>query len=325
MNDASCSYGFRIVGPCTGERRLVDAAAAFAAYCQCDDRARIDREAYLSAFTFPQDFAGWLSQTGSTKGYNGPCWASWVWWDIDAAGDLPAALEAGKRLAVGILERYRLADDDLLAFFSGSKGFHIGLPTCLWGPAPSGDFNRAARCLAEAIAAAAGIATDAGVYDKARAFRAPNSQHPRTGLHKRRLILDELLHLPTESIVKLAADPLAFDPPAPTGRNDTAAADWQQAIEQCRRQAEAKAQRQAATDGTATLNRATLEFIRDGASQGDRHRLLFSAAANLAEFNCPPALAHALLSDAGLDSGLSPSEVRRQIDCGLAHRAGGAA
>lgn len=50
---------------------------------------------------------------------------------------------------------------------------------------------------------------------------------------------------------------------------------------------------------------------------GDRHRLLFSAAANLAEFGCPPALAHELLTESALDSGLPPKEVRRQIDCGL--------
>jgi hypothetical protein len=37
-----------------------------------------------------------------------------------------------------------------------------------------------------------------------------------------------------------------------------------------------------------------LEFIRNGADTGDRHRLLFGSAANLAEFGCPPALAHAL-------------------------------
>jgi hypothetical protein len=34
---------------------------------------------------------------------------------------------------------------------------------------------------------------------------------------------------------------------------------------------------------------------------------------------CPPPLAHALLTEAALDSGLPPSEVRRQIDCGLEH------
>jgi hypothetical protein len=46
---------------------------------------------------------------------------------------------------------------------------------------------------------------------------------------------------------------------------------------------------------------------------------LFSAAANLAEFGCPPALAHALLTETALDSGLPPNDVRRQIDCGLSH------
>ncbi len=325
MNPTACSYGYRIVGACDGERRLVDAAAAFAAYCRCDDRARVDSEAYLSAFTYPQAFADWLGQTGSTKGYTGPCWASWLWLDIDASGNLPAALEAGKRLAVGILERYRLADDDLLLFFSGSKGFHVGLPTSLWQPEPSADFHRIARQLAEGLAAVVGITTDVGVYDKVRAFRAPNSRHPKTGLHKRRLTVDEMLHLSVAAILKMATEPLPFDLPAPAGRNDTAAADWQQATERCRQQAEAKAQRQTATDGTATLNRATLDFIRDGATEGDRGRLLFSAAANLAEFHCPPALVHAILTDTALDSGLSPAEVRRQIECGLSHENGGAA
>jgi hypothetical protein len=47
--------------------------------------------------------------------------------------------------------------------------------------------------------------------------------------------------------------------------------------------------------------------------------LLFSAAANLAELGCSLALAEALLSDAALDSGLSPSDVRRQIECGVNH------
>ncbi len=65
------------------------------------------------------------------------------------------------------------------------------------------------------------------------------------------------------------------------------------------------------------------DFIRGGASSGDRHRLLFRAAANLAEFGCPVALAHELLTEAALDSGLSPSETRRQIDCGLKHNPAG--
>jgi hypothetical protein len=68
------------------------------------------------------------------------------------------------------------------------------------------------------------------------------------------------------------------------------------------------------------LNRATLEFIRDGATSGNRALALFSAAANLAEFGCSLELAEALLTEPALDSGLTPSEVMRQIRCGLDHK-----
>lgn len=40
----------------------------------------------------------------------------------------------------------------------------------------------------------------------------------------------------------------------------------------------------------------------------------------LAEFGCAFHLAWALLSESALDTGLSPAEVRRQIECGLNHR-----
>jgi hypothetical protein len=174
-----------------------------------------------------------------------------------------------------------------------------------------------ARRFAETIADQSAIAIDTGVYDKVRAFRAPNSRHDKTGLHKRRLTFDELLHLSTAAIKTLAAEPAPFDIPTAPALNSQAAADWRQATEQVGKRAEANTQRRLALNGSATLNRATLEFIRDGATAGDRHQLLFSAAANLAEFGCSLALAEALLSDAALDSGLSPSDVRRQIECGI--------
>jgi len=195
-----------------------------------------------------------------------------------------------------------------------------------WGPAPSLIFHKAARRFAEALAAAAGVSIDSGVYDKVRLFRAPNSRHPKTGLHKRRLTFDELMRLSADRIRQLAAAPEPFALPSVSAWNDQAAADWQAALQAVEREAELRAQRRAALeDGVPRLNRATLEFIRDGAEVGDRHRLLFSAAANLAEFNCPTALAHALLTEAALDSGLPPADVRRQIECGLAHAGKGAA
>src|SRR4051812_16481209 len=107
-------YGFRVVGPATGARQPVDAAAALAAYAACDARARLDRETYLSAFTYGVDFLDHLRVTGSTRGFAGPCWAPFVWLDLDGA-DLPQVLGSARRLAATTLDRYpELDDDDLL-------------------------------------------------------------------------------------------------------------------------------------------------------------------------------------------------------------------
>lgn len=313
------TYGFRIVGTCRERRRPIDWAAAFSGYASLDDRADVQREAYLSAFLFGDDFLDYLESIGSTKGYRGACWAPWLWLDIDRADKLEQARQDAARLAYSLIERYRLDDDTLLIFFSGSKGFHVGLPTALWLPEPSETFHRIARHFAESFAASCGVVIDAGVYANVQAFRAPNSRHPKTGRHKRRLSLDELTRLSVPSIIELAAQPAVFDVPETQHRSEQAAADWQAARELVRSEAEATAIRRAEHSGTPTLNKRTLEFIREGAGSGDRHRLLFSAAANLAEFGCPAALAHALLTEGGLDSGLPPREVARQIDCGLNH------
>jgi hypothetical protein len=310
-------YGFRIVGSTYEARRSVNASAAFAGYAACDDRAEVQREAYLSAFQFGEDFRQLLIETGSTAGFAGPCWSPWIWFDIDAENDLGRAHRDAGRLAMVLYERYKPGDDDMLIFFSGSKGFHIGLPTSLWLPNPSDDFHKTARKFAEYAAELADVAIDAGVYDKVRAFRAPNSRHPKTSLHKRYFGLDELTGLSLERIEELSREPAPFDIPETSRRSEQAAADWQTAANSVTRETEAKQQRRINNIGTPSLNRATLDFIREGAALGDRHRLLFSAAANLAEFNCPPALACALLEESALDSGLPPKDVRRQIECGI--------
>lgn len=310
-------YGFRIVGACRERRLPIDWAAAFFGHASLDADADVNREAYLSAFTFGEDFLDYLASTGSTRGYAGACWAPWLWFDIDREDNLEQARRDAARLALALVERYRLDDDRLLIFYSGSKGYHVGLPTALWTPAPSQTFHRIARRFAECLADGWGVVIDTGVYANVQAFRAPNSRHPKTGRHKRRLSLDELTRFSVASILELAATPALFDIPDRFERCEQAAADWQQAAEQVARESEAIAVRRTERSGNPALNRATLDFIREGAEAGDRHKRLFSAAANLAEFGCPAALAHALLTEAGRDSGLQPREVARQIDCGL--------
>ena len=82
MTISDFRFAFRILGGCYEARRLVDAAAAFAAYAAADPKAEVTREAYLSAFRFGADFAAHLKGTGSTADFAGPCWSPWLWWDI---------------------------------------------------------------------------------------------------------------------------------------------------------------------------------------------------------------------------------------------------
>lgn len=314
-------WGFRILGNCASERRRVSWSDAFAGHANCDPSASVEREAYLSAFTFGVDFCRHLKDTGTTKGFDGICFASWLWLDIDREDDLPAALQDTLQLVAFLRERFDLKESAMLVFFSGSKGFHIGIPTALWSPEPSVKFHRVARQFCEGLATAAGVMIDTGVYDKVRAFRAPNSRHPKTGLHKRQFSRKELQELALNALLDLARNPKAFTIPPAVGPCEVAVADWKAAIVEVGREEQAVRQRHQTPQGTPSLNRRTMELIRSEVTVGERHRLLFSAAANLAEFDCPRPLAHALLTDAGLDLGLCPSDVKRQIDCGLNYRA----
>jgi hypothetical protein len=323
-------FGFRVVGHRAGRRRLVDWRAAFVAYAECDPKAQPEREAYLSHFVFGRDFATYLDRDGTEKGYDGPCAADWLFWDIDRPDDLALALSDARRLAGAILDRYRELDDDgLLIFLSGGKGVHVGVPT-VWHPDPSPHFNVVAKLFCSRLAEGAKLAIDGSIYSKARLFRAPNSRHPKTGLFKRRLKLDELTYLKTAAVIDLARQPEPFSIPRGPALCLNAADDWAQA----RRVVERRAERhEARRDGNVELSAHLKRFIRDGELEPDRRAVsTFRAAAEFAEIHAShgfDALAHALLADPALDSGLSPSEVKRQIDCGLAHgrrpKEGGAA
>ena len=131
MTTSDCRFGFRIVGGCFENRRLVDAAAALSAHAAADPRCEPDKECYLSAFRFGESFRRHLEDNqGSTAGYSGPCWSPWFWFDLDNE-ELQYAHKDAAALAVFLVERYAVEPGELLIFFSGSKGFHVGLPTAL--------------------------------------------------------------------------------------------------------------------------------------------------------------------------------------------------
>lgn len=319
----NADHGFWIDGSVRGDRRLVNAAAAFAGFASCEPARLCAGECYLSAFIFG-DAMRVRVVTGDVldvTGYADLCGAHYVWWDIDREQDLQAALEATRTLCLFLADQFRVPEDEVLVFFSGSKGFHVGIPTTLWAPSPSLVFSRVTRRFAEGIAAAAGVAIDSSVYDSVRAFRAPNSRHPKTGLHKRCFTVKELLAFDLPRVLEDARRPAAFEVSTQAPHVPHLAEQWRLAEEAVAAESAAHARRrEAQAQGTGpTLNRLTREIIRTGAPlvEPNRHRLLYSAARNLAECGYSLHAAIELLTEPGLDSGLPPKEVRRQIECGF--------
>ena len=314
-------FGFRIVGDVSEARRLTTLAAAFRACASLDQRAELDRQSFLSAFAFSVDFRDHLTATGSVRGFAGAVWSPWLTFDIDRT-DFEAAAKDARRLAAFVVDRWRIDPDDLLAFFSGNKGFHLLLPLAACGsPPPALEFAATARRLAENLAAAAGVTIDVAIYDRVRPLRSPNSRHPKTGLRKRALTYGELLEVKPAAIRDRAAEPLAFEVPDPPRPTDPAVADWRAAADELRDRSAGVPATAGVVDPltAARLNRATLDFIRNGADEGERVNRLFSAAANLAECGSPLSLALELLRPAALDSGLPPGEVKRTIENGHKH------
>ena len=311
------NVGFRMVGGPTADRRPTNWAKAFQAHCHCEDVAQCDRESYLSAFVFDQSYRDHYRQHWTSAQFDGDCFAWFLHFDIDR-DDPEVAHRDAQTLATFIVDQFELDEELLQCWYSGSKGFHLLLPTSLWNPSPSRHYHNITKAMAITIAEDAGVAIDQGTYAKVQIFRAPNSRHAKTNLYKRHLGFHRLVTMTMDQVKTLVSAPAPMEIHRPVASSSLLDDRWTKAIDHV--DAQQKANNQRRINGDATLNRTTMELIKGGdVAVGDRHRTIFSSAANLAEFGCPPRLASALLTNAGLELGLKPSDVRRQIECGLRH------
>jgi hypothetical protein len=309
-------YALRVLGSASGRREIVSYRKVLNLYASADPAVRPDLPAFLSAFPYPIDIKQHAeAHGGSTAGYDGPIGLAALNWDLDRT-NLDDAIRDARRLSARLADRWALDADDLVVAFSGSRGFHVSIPTTGIDPAP--DNHAIARHLAVTIAGEIGITIDESVYLPTQLWRAVNSRHPKTQLYKVRIDADDLLRATADAIRRRAVEPIAFDLPTPSA-SPAILADWSEAARVVRSAVAERSERRSTATTGSKINALTWSFLREGAGQGDRHRLLFSAAANLAEIGNLDDLIVALLTPVGLDTGLTPREVARQIECGIRH------
>lgn len=159
-------------------------------------------DAYSTLFRFDKRYQELYQKTKSVRGANQfECWSDFVVWDIDAPNLTDATIDAQALVrglsSFGILQQ-------LLIFFSGAKGFHILIPSQLFGLKPSVTLPQEIKTVCQNLAALFGISIDDKIYNSNRLWRLPDSKHSKTGYFKTLLPTDKFLRMSESDIIKLA-------------------------------------------------------------------------------------------------------------------------
>lgn len=302
--------------------------------------------------TFPVEFVEKFKESGSVAGYKGPCWIPYITWDLDrekladAIADTVKLVETLVTLSAG-----GLTPLNVIVAFSGNRGFHVQIDTCVLGDAavPSEYFAVQCKAFAVHVAREAGIVIDDGIYQTVHLLRCLNSWHSGGG-YKIPFGWEEMLAesaLPwvlqraaePRRLVDVTADGIAIDkddvpyhPPA--GVVPALSELWQKLAEKTE---ERKPLPMRAISGTGQpgvwpaqtqqlpiskkivprLRRDSIDFITRGVPEGRRAKDLFPVAADCIRCGWSEDAIYSLLMDVGSLLGLGPVETERQINCGI--------
>lgn len=174
-------------------------------------------ECYTTYFLYPEKIkehakitCNTCTRTCSVSGYNGPAYACYLPIDIDSK-DLQRAHQTAKHLVKFMLNEYVSDGKAILAYFSGSSGFHLMIDTRTFGEiTPSKNIHVTFSILRERLAGRSGVdrnSIDLSIKDKLRLWRLPNTVNRKSGLYKIQLTLKDLFTLDTGEITEKAVKP----------------------------------------------------------------------------------------------------------------------
>ncbi len=152
----------------------------------------------------------------SVMGYSGPAYADFIPIDIDS-NDLGHAIYQTVR-ALEILKNHNVDVNAIKLYFSGSKGFHIMLPSELSGVEPGADIHDRFRSFIKRIMV--GVEYDSSIYDKVRIFRVPNTLNSKSGKYKIPLYPFELYNATPTEIMEIASTKREDWKPEEADQND---------------------------------------------------------------------------------------------------------
>lgn len=173
---------------------------------------KTDRECYRSLFRFNADIIGYVKDKGGVSEYKGLCYTDYLWIDIDRTKDGNPELQRAFDDTLYLINRlkweYGVDPSILRVYFTGHKGFCIGVPSELFSLEPSADLPEICSQLANEIAG--DIVID-DFYQTNRLFRLSNTINTKSKENNYYKIeldpVSEVLNGNLEDILQLAKNP----------------------------------------------------------------------------------------------------------------------
>lgn len=226
-------------------------------------------ECYTSMFRFTEKYKTHCGKTGSVRNIESfSCYCDYLWFDIDDDNledarirciDLLARIEAEFKVTTAVI------------FFSGSKGFHIGIPSELFGAEPRPELPRIFKKMAQDVAG--DIRIDTAIYEKNRLWRLPNSINKRLGLFKIPLSYVELAQNDAGSIKKLASGRREIDQDTSIAqKRSEALSSLYDSIVSSLNQEEKQTDNKPNID-FSKINRPCIEKLLEGVEKGERNEV----------------------------------------------------
>lgn len=171
-----------------------------------DSTLKRDYPAFASIYTFTDDFFNYVKETNSVTGYVGTHGISNVFIDIDSK-ELGQAYVSCKNVIAALHNESKIPYESLRIYFSGAKGFHIGIPARVIGQENFFSENTFAivKSFVQKIVSDK-IKIDWSIYNRTRYFRLPNSLNEKSNKYKVAVDYKMILECTEENLAKIISN-----------------------------------------------------------------------------------------------------------------------
>ena len=129
-----------------------------------------------------------------------------MYFDFDNENDFEQVRKDAISIMSFISIVFKIPEEYVSIYYSGSKGIHIVVPGSIMGIQPRDDLNEIFKYIAmKSVRYTEHKTMDIKIYDRKRLFRVPFTRHEKTGAYKIPLTMDELMNKKREDIIVTAA------------------------------------------------------------------------------------------------------------------------